>query len=132
MLLLTSSTGESIFQLVVVLLIFIIVLALTYYTTKWIAGYQKSHSYNRNLEIVETLKLTTNKYVQIVKAGNDKYLVLGIGKDEVSLLATLSSDEVEDSMTGLETNVMGDISFQEALDKFKKRLPKNGGDNEEV
>ena len=63
---LLSSTGENIFQLIIVLFCFLIVLALTYYVTRWIAGYQKSQSISKNLSVVETLKLTTNKYIQLI------------------------------------------------------------------
>ena len=73
---LLSSTGENLFQLIVVLFCFVIVLALTYYVTRWIAGYQKSQSINKNLAVVETLKLTTNKYVQLIQAGKDTYYVI--------------------------------------------------------
>ena len=78
---LLSSTGENIFQLIIVLFCFLIVLALTYYVTRWIAGYQKSQSISKNLSVVETLKLTTNKYIQLIQAGKDTYYVIAIGKD---------------------------------------------------
>ena len=83
---LLASAGESIFELIVVLVIFVGILFLTYYTTKWIAGYQKGRMVNQNLELIETLKITNNKYVQIIRAGKDKYLVIGVGKDEISRL----------------------------------------------
>lgn len=56
-----TSGFDSFIQLLGVLLIFIFVLAITYFTTKWIAGYQKSRSFNKNLRIVETLRLTQNQ-----------------------------------------------------------------------
>ena len=128
---LAVSTGESVFQLVVVFIIFIFILVLTYYSTKWIAGYQKSHTYNNNLEIVETLKLTTNKYVQIVRAG-DKYLVLGIGKDEITSLGELSAEEViNPQQNGFEVNaVVGSQGFQDILEKMKSSKIKSKKDEE--
>ena len=83
------SAADSFFQLIFVLIIFIGVLALTYYVTKWIAGYQKTQGLNKNLEIVEAIRITNNKYVQIVRAGEDKYFVIAIGKEEVTLLGEL-------------------------------------------
>ena len=50
---LLSSAGGSIWQLIVVLFIFVAVLGVTYYITKWIAGYQKQQVTGKNLEIVE-------------------------------------------------------------------------------
>lgn len=120
----TSGVG-SFLQLIGVLLIFVFVLVITYFTTKWIAGYQKQQFHNKNLRVVETLKLTTNKYIQIVEAG-DQFLVVGIGKDEVNLLTTLTPEQMKvmpEETDGLDTKNVGE-SFQQVLDKFKQHLPK--------
>lgn len=122
---LMTATGESIFQLIVVLFCFVMVLILTYYTTRWIAGYQKSHNYNRNLSVVETLKLTTNKYIQLVQIGKDTYYVIAVGKDEISLLGQITSEELNE-IPSLENQeiptVKGD--FEDILNKMKEKLPK--------
>ena len=114
---LLASAGESIFELIVVLVIFVGILFLTYYMTKWIAGYQKGRMVNQNLELIETLKITNNKYVQIIRAGKDKYLVIGVGKDEISRLGELTEDEVkllsEDASERKDT-------FHDILDSFRK------------
>ena len=89
-----TSGFDSFIQLLGVLLIFIFVLAITYFTTKWIAGYQKSRSFNKNLRIVETLRLTQNKYIQIIEAG-EVYLVIGVGKDEITMLTTLTKEQLQ-------------------------------------
>ena len=118
------STGESIFQLLVVLFCFVIVLALTYYTTRWIAGYQKSHSFHKNLAVVETLKLTNNKFIQLIQVGKDTYYVIAIGKDEISFLGQVDQEQLKE--ISLETEeiptVKGD--FEDILNKVKERLPK--------
>lgn len=122
---LLTSTGESIFQLIVILFCFIVVLILTYYTTRWIAGYQKSHTYNKNLAVVETLKLTTNKYIQLIQVGKDTYYVVAIGKDEVSLLGQINGEQLKDISLDTEEaipTVKGD--FEDILNKVKERLPK--------
>jgi flagellar protein FliO/FliZ len=115
---LLASAGESIFELIVVLVIFVGILLLTYYTTKWIAGYQKGRMVNQNLELIETLKITNNKYVQILRAGKDKYLVIGVGKDEISRLGELTENEVkllsEDASEEKDT-------FRNILDSFRKK-----------
>lgn len=121
---LLTSTGESIFQLLVVLFCFVIVLALTYYTTRWIAGYQKSHSFHKNLAVVETLKLTNNKFIQLIQVGKDTYYVIAIGKDEISFLGQVDQEQLKE--ISLETEeiptVKGD--FEDILNKIKERLPK--------
>lgn len=118
-----TSSLSNFLQLVNVFLIFLFVLGATYLTTRWVARYQKGHSFNKNLRIIETLKITANKYIQIVQAG-DEYLVIAIGKDEVCLLTKLTEDQLEilpDNMSGSE---IGADSFKEILDKIKHHIPK--------
>jgi flagellar protein FliO/FliZ len=73
---------------------------------------------NQNLELIETLKITNNKYVQILRAGKDKYLVIGVGKDEISRLGELTENEVkllsEDASEEKDT-------FRNILDSFRKK-----------
>lgn len=121
---LLSSTGENIFQLIIVLFCFLIVLALTYYVTRWIAGYQKSQSISKNLSVVETLKLTTNKYIQLIQAGKDTYYVIAIGKDEITVLGQLSGEQLKGMPSQNMTIPTAKGDFADALQKFKEHLPK--------
>ena len=119
-----SGSVQSALQLVGVLLIFLFVLVITWFVTRFIAGYQKVQTRGRNLKIIETLRLTNNKYVQIIEAG-EKYLVIAVGKDEVRLLATLTAEELlaeEDAPTA--TGGQFQDAFREALGRVKDRLPK--------
>ena len=88
-----SSTAGSISQLITVFLLFVLVLAATAFSTRFIANYQKGQMVNRNLEVIETLRVANNKYLQIVRAAG-KYFVIGIGKDEISMLTEISEDEL--------------------------------------
>lgn len=112
-----STRLESIWQLFTITVIFLVVLAVTYYTTKLIAKLQKNNVYNRNIEVIETYKLTANKYIQIVKTG-DKYLVIAIAKDSVTMLTELNGDQLEILNTGTDTT--GDTqSFSDIFNKLK-------------
>ena len=120
-----SSGVESFAQLLGLLVVFVLILVLTYYTTKWIASYQKGHSYNKNLKIIETLRLTTNKYIQIVEAG-DVYLVIAIGKDDVTFLTQLTKEQLKEGTfeeTVNPSRATGE-NFGEILNKLKEHLPK--------
>ncbi len=120
-----TSSWKSIWQLVSVIIVFLIVLGLTYLSTKWIAGYQKGQSANKNLQIIETLRLTNNKYIQIIEAG-EEYLVIAIGKDEVHFLTKLTREQMKvlpEEMLSSGTKDIGE-SFQEILEKIKGRMPK--------
>lgn len=89
------SSLDSFVQFITVLVIFIFVLIITYFTTRWMAGIQKGRSFNKNLRIIETISAGNNKMISIVQAG-EKYLVVSIGKDEVHYLTELKQEELKD------------------------------------
>lgn len=92
--LLTISDGINSFaQFITVLVLFLFVLGLTYITTRYIAGYQKDMIRTGNMELIETLRISNNKYLQIVRTGN-RYLVMAVCKDTVTMLTTLQEDEL--------------------------------------
>lgn len=128
---LLSSSLESFIQLVGVLFVFVIVLVLTYYTTKWVGGYQKNQMSGREFKVVDTIRIANGKCVQILKLG-EVYLVVAVGKDEVTMLAKLTEDEIgltEDEISVFfRSNVVNTTSaqesFQETLEKFRERFNK--------
>lgn len=128
---LLSSSLESFIQLVGVLFIFVIVLALTYFTTRWIGGYQKNQMSGREFKVVDTIRIANGKCVQILKLG-EVYLVVAVGKDEVTMLAKLTEDEMgltEDELLGFfqsnDSKTAGtQESFQDILEKFRERFSK--------
>ncbi len=121
MLLTKVSTTDSYLQFITVLILFVFVLGITYATTRWIAGYQKNKMVSGNLEIIETMRITNNKYVQIIRAGS-KYMVIAIGKDEIHMLSELSEDEIS-----IWEKQPSEVNFGSILDKMKKQ---NGKDND--
>ena len=116
-----SSAGESFFQLLFALFVFVGVLALTAFVTKWIAGYQKTQGLNRNLEIVEAIRITNNKFVQIIRAGEDSYYVIAIGKDDITLLGQLSSDQLKDLDNEPYKPGAATLDFKAILEKLSKK-----------
>lgn len=111
-------------QLVGVLIIFAFVLLITYLTTRWMGGFQKGRSTNKNLRIIETIGVGNNKMISIVEAGM-KYLVVSIGKDEVHLLTELTREELKDlSFMDEQNKIIQTESFAELLDKLKGNWPK--------
>lgn len=128
---LLSSSLESFIQLVGVLLIFVIVLVITYFTTRWIGGYQKNQMSGREFKVVDTIRIANGKCVQILKLG-EVYLVVAIGKDEVTMLAKLTEDEIgltEDELSGFcrsdDTKPAGtQEAFQDILEKVRERFSK--------
>lgn len=115
---------SSFAQFITVFLLFLAVLALTYFTTRYIAGYQKSRIKTGNMELIESLRISNNKYLQIVRAGN-KYLVMAVCKDSVTFLVELKEDEL---IISQEEAV--NLDFKGFLEKAKQlRL---GNDNQDT
>ena len=118
-----SSGWESFVQLISVLLIFVFVLIITLVTTRWIARYQQGMMYNRNIQVIETLRVSNNKYIQIIKTGK-KYLVISVCKDTICALTELSEDQLELSVVDGENTERVSKNFQEILDKLKDKFPR--------
>ncbi|MGN0376033.1 MAG: flagellar biosynthetic protein FliO [Suilimivivens sp.] len=119
MLLTGMSRTDSYLQFITVLILFVFVLGITYVTTRWIANYQKGRAAGSNLEVIETMRVTGNKYLQIVRAG-EKYLVIAVGKDEIHMLAELAGDEL---LLSKEPDAR-ELDFKSILEKLKKQNAK--------
>lgn len=91
--LLTAGGYNSFLDLITVLLIFIFVIAITLFTTKYIANYQKVQNAGKNIEVLETYRISQSKYIQIVKIGK-KCVAIAVSKDTVTLLTTLEEEDV--------------------------------------
>lgn len=127
---LLSSALSSFLQLIGVLIIFIVVLFITFYTTKWIGNYQKTNLVNKNLQIVESIRVGNNKFIAIVKAG-EVYLVVAVGKDEVTLLTQLTEEQLSEipDFSAMQNKFPMDgkaaqENFHEILEHMKKHFPK--------
>ena len=91
---LNSSAGfNSFMQFLVVLFLFVVVLGITLWTTRWIAGYQKEKMSGSNMEIVDTMRLSSNQYIQIVRIGGE-YIAIAVSKDSVTKLAEIPSEQI--------------------------------------
>ena len=116
MILAVSERFDSYMQFITVLIIFLFVLLITYWVTKWTAGYQKSQTANTNMEIIETIRLSGNKYVQIIRVGR-KYLAVAICRDTVTMLTEVSEQDLIFS----DNNMSGTLKFKDILEKMQKK-----------
>lgn len=108
-------------QLLVVLVIFLFVLAITFFTTKWIGGYQKAQMSNKNLKMIEAMQLGNNKYLGLLQIG-EVYLVVGVGKEDVHPIAKLTKEELPMLLDDEDlTSAGGKEGFQDILNKIKMK-----------
>lgn len=84
-----------------------------------------------SFQVLDTIRIANNKYVQILKLG-EVYLVIAVGKDEVTMLAKLTEDEMglteEQILDYMKPNALHmagtQESFQETLEKIRERFSK--------
>lgn len=120
----TVGLGNSYAQLITVLIIFVLVLGVTAVVTKWLAGYQKQQSVGSNIQVIETSRISNNKYIQILRVG-DTYMVIAVCKDTITLLGQISEEGLKLEKTG------GDFSFRELLERVARRNSAAVGEPEE-
>ncbi|MGN0270954.1 MAG: flagellar biosynthetic protein FliO [Candidatus Weimeria sp.] len=102
---------------------FVVVVALCYFTTHFIAGYQKKRLSVGNFAVVDTMKIANNKFLAIVKAGKDNYYLIGVGKDEITFIDKLDKDDISfksDSGSGIPGK-------NPDFDRFKQMFMKYAG-----
>jgi len=115
----TSNRLDSIVQLITIVFIFIFVLVLTYFVTRFTAGYQKGKLANANVEVLETLRIAPNKYIQVVRIGK-KYFSYVVCKDTVTLLGEVTKDDILE-LNKAEAGPAINMSFKEIFEKLKKK-----------
>lgn len=119
-----SSRIEAFAQLLTLLIIFIFVLAVTYYVTRFVGNYQKNKLSGSNINILETTRIANNKYIQIVKIGS-RVFAIAVAKDTVSYLCELDEDELIYKESSSGKMLINNDNFKEILEKFKKDKPES-------
>jgi flagellar protein FliO/FliZ len=119
-----SSRIEAFAQLLTLLIIFIFVLAVTYYVTRFVGNYQKNKLSGSNINILETMRIANNKYIQIVKIGS-RVFAIAVAKDTVSYLCELDEDELIYKESSSGKMLINNDDFKEILEKFKKDKPES-------
>ena len=111
--------GNSILQLLGLLFIFVLVLIAAWYVSKFIGNKTMQGFGNKNINIIETFNMGNNKAIQIIRVAN-KYLAIGIGKEEINVLTELNEEDII-LKSGDESN----MSFTDILTSAKGVLSKS-------
>jgi flagellar protein FliO/FliZ len=75
------------------LFIFILVLTLAYFCTRWIASNKNTKNSGRNISIIENLNIGYNSHLQIVKVG-EKYILISLNKERVTYITDITKEEI--------------------------------------
>ncbi|WP_051554953.1 flagellar biosynthetic protein FliO [Lachnospira multipara] len=116
-----NSRLEAFAQLLTLLVIFIIVITITYFSTRFVGNFQKEKLGRSNIQILETLRISNTKYIQIVKIGK-KVFAIAVCKDSISYLCELCEEDLQLNTDSHNKNANAE-SFKVIIDKFKKDKP---------
>lgn len=110
------TTMDSVLQLLGLILLLVIIIAATYFTTRFIGNIQNNQMRKSNFKVVESFRIAQGKYLQIVKISS-KYFVIALGKNEITFISQLEEDEIllKDDLN------FKHINFSEYLNKFKSK-----------
>lgn len=111
---------QNVLELIAVLIVFVFVLAATYYVTKWIGKSGVVQMQSNNIKVIETFKIAQNKYIQIIQLG-DKYYSIAVTKDNITFLAALDEEQLDLTKKDKEVNV---LPFRDILNRLDKRQKK--------
>ena len=121
-----GSTAGSFLQLVSLLIVFALVMALTYFVTKWIAKYGNAGNASTNIDVIETYRLSANRFIAIIRLGKEKYVACAVSKDHVALLAELAADE----LTFYQGSGERPSGFRDILGRIRNNREERGAENE--
>jgi len=115
-----SSTLEMLGQFLFLIVVFAIVIFLTFYSTKFIAKIKMKSNKNNNLKIVESIQIGFGQYIMLIKAG-DKYLVISVTKDKVNFIAQLDNNSIKEEQA---VEQIEDTLFERYLKDIFQKLNK--------
>ena len=121
MLAIGSSRLEAFAQLITLVLIFAFVLALTYFAQSGWAIIKREMS-GSNITVLETMKISGTKYLQIIKIGT-KCFAIAVCKDTITYLCEVNEEDLiyrENNSSKLKSE-----NFNAILEKFKKDKPQD-------
>jgi len=87
-----GNSANSVAQFLTLVLLFLFVLGITWFATRYIAGIQKNKMSGSNIEVMETARINQNAYIQVVKIG-EKVVSLAVSKDSITKICEHSEDE---------------------------------------
>lgn len=109
---------SSIASLFGILAVCILVIAASYFFTRFVGGKQLSQQKNSNFKAIDTFHLAQNKYLMLVQAGK-RYFVIAVCKDTVTMLSELSEDDI----TVWHRNAQAATSFKSIFSGMLKNKP---------
>lgn len=118
------SSVNNLIQLIGALVIFAVMLLAIWLVLRWMGNIQKQQLGQRNLQLVESIRVGGNKFISVVRAGGAWYVV-AVGKDEIRLLGELTEEQAGDFLRDKERSAAASAdTFGNMLERVREQLPK--------
>lgn len=111
---------QNVLELGGILIVFILVLAATYYASKWIGKTGAIQMQSSNIKVIETFRIAQNKYIQIIQLGS-KYYSIAVTKDNITFLAPLDEEQLDLTAKEKEAAI---LPFGDVLNRMHKKQKK--------
>ena len=89
-----SGGVNSVLKLIGLIILCILIIVASYYTTKFVGKKQLGRSPKSNFRSIDVFRLSTNKYLQIVEVG-ERYFCIAVAKDTITVLGELSMEDIK-------------------------------------
>lgn len=114
-----GSTLENALQLIGLIIVFVLILAAAYFTSKFVGTTTVANLKNRNFNVIETYKIAPNRFLQIVEVSG-KYVVIGVSKDHIEYITELDADQVIKN-----NGEIAPLNFKDILNNLKNKKDNN-------
>lgn len=94
-----SSTFGMIGQFFLLVIVFIAIIMLAYFSTKWIASFRMGMRKNSAIKMISSMPLGGSNSLQLIKVG-ERYFLIGVSKEQITYIA-----EIDDIDVSVEQNV---------------------------
>ena len=117
---------KSIMKLIGLIILCILIIAASYYTTKFVGKRQIQGGSKSNIKSIDVFRITPNKYLQIVEVGK-RYFCIAVTKESVTLISELSEDDLKVLPAEMKPK-----SFKEQMNELMHRKSASGTGNGEL
>ncbi len=123
----TPNFLEMAFQLIFLIFVFVVIIFLAYYSTKFIAGSKIKNMSKNNMKVIETISIGFN-HIHIIQV-NKQYFLVSSSKEGIRMLSEINGHDLiinQDDIPALPFEKL----FKQYLNNFKIK-DKKGGKYEE-
>lgn len=107
----SASGVENVLRLIGLLLLCAVIIAASYFTTRFVGRKEAGVSSNTNFKPLDVLRISPNKYLQLIKVGK-RYIVIAVCKDTVTYLTELDEEDIV-----FRKDEASKVSFKDILSK---------------